>query len=144
MKLTLYFLTLILHTGLIWFWYTFVAKSIYGESFVNFAVGNVNYLAAGVVYLLYTAGLFYFTVVIPLGERYGSVSRAAFYGAFFGMMGPAASLWTNLTSRHLPLWFIGMEIICWPTFMALTAVITVKIGKKWEEKLKSRNKVPTL
>jgi uncharacterized membrane protein len=139
MKLILYLLTLLIHTATIWLWYTLVAQNVYGQQSVNLLVGNLNPIVAGGLYLLYVTGLFYFTVELPLRQHWGSVSRAAFNGAFFGLMGPAGNFWTNLTSRHLPLWFLGVEIVCLPAFVGTTAAVIVWIGKKWEKKLKSQN-----
>lgn len=143
MKLTLYLLTLLIHTATIWLWYMLVARKVYGEQSVNF-LGNLNPVVVGVLYLLYMTGLFYFTVELPLRHHWGSVSRAAFSGAFFGMMGPASNLWTNLTSRHLPWWFIGVEIVGLPAIVGTTAAVIVWIGKKWEERLRERNQASTL
>jgi uncharacterized membrane protein len=139
MKLILYLLTLLIHTGMIWLWYMLVARNVDGQQPMDFMAGNLSPVVAGVLYLLYVAGLFYFAVGLPLRQRVGAVGQAAFNGAFFGIMGPAASLWTNITSHHLPAWFIAAEFIYWPTFIATTATVMVWIGKKWEEKMKSQN-----
>jgi len=109
-----------------------VARNVYADQSMHFMAGNLNPIMAGVLYLLYVAGLFYFAVELPLRQRYASIGRAAFNGAFFGVMGPAANLWPNLTSRHLPLWFIAVEIVCLPALVGTTAALIVWVRKRWQ------------
>lgn len=141
MKFKLYLITLFILTGMLWLWFMLVQK-FSPLAVENFPMDNLRFIVIGCLYLLYVAAFFYFAIEPSL--RPGGFNRAAFSGGLLGMLGSAGNFWTNLTSRHLPLWLIVVDMVWWVILMGATAAFVVWLGRKWEKELKARDQAPTV
>jgi uncharacterized membrane protein len=127
MKLKLYLVTLLLYTSLGLLWFLLIGHRFQRLQFGNLLPGSLNFVLAGVFYLIALAGFYY--LVVELFLRQGSVTGAAIAGAIVGLISSAADSWAGFSSGW-PLWFI-LTYIVWSSIMtAVTAAITVGVGKK--------------
>jgi len=62
MNIKLYFITLITFLAIDSFWLGFIAPSFYRSQIGHLMAEDANFLAAGIFYLLYIYGLFFFFV----------------------------------------------------------------------------------
>jgi uncharacterized membrane protein len=89
-----------------------------------------NWAAAGVFYLLFTAGLVVF--VISPSLRGGSVSLAVLRGGFFGLLCYATYDLTNLaTVKGWPLLVTVVDLVWGTVLTAAITLFSVWLGRKW-------------
>ena len=131
MRLKLYLITLSILTGAGWLWFTLAAGPYYRPYYENFLTDNLRLIVLSILYLLSVTAFFYLAIIPSL--RPDHLLRPAIGGGLLGVVGGAANFWTNLTSRHWPLWFIILEIIWWIVILAATAEFVVWLGRKWEK-----------
>ncbi|QBP42410.1 DUF2177 family protein [Paenisporosarcina antarctica] len=114
-------------------WLAFISTNLYEEHIGFLLKEDVNWLAAGIFYLLYIAGLIFF-VILPALEK-NSWTYALFAGGFFGLITYATYDLTNLaTLKDWPI-FITFVDLLWGTFLnAATAIITFYIVSKINKK----------
>ncbi len=89
-------------------WLGIVAKRFYASSIGHLMAATPNWYAAGLFYLLYTAGLVY-VVIFPAIEQSHSVGRVFFMGAVVGALAYGTYDLTNLAT--LKDWPIAMTVI---------------------------------
>ncbi|WP_017381527.1 DUF2177 family protein [Paenisporosarcina sp. TG-14] len=114
-------------------WLAFISTNLYEEHIGFLLKEDVNWLAAGIFYLLYIAGLIFF-VIRPALEK-NSWTYALFAGGFFGLITYATYDLTNLaTLKDWPIIITVVDLL-WGTFLnATTAVITFFIVSKINKK----------
>ena len=97
-------------------WLGFVARGIYAKYLGYIMAKNIVRWAAGVVYLIFMAGLLFF--VIEPSVRTQSIRYALAAGAFFGFVAYATYDLTNLaTIEGWPLFVTVIDLI-WGAFVA--------------------------
>ena len=115
-----YVLTALVFFAIDLLWLGVVARGLYRRHLGGF-LGEVNWGAAGIFYLLFIVGIFVFAIV-PALER-ESALRALVLGALFGFFTYATYDLTNLaTLRDWPLAIVLIDI---PWGMALTAATSL-------------------
>lgn len=108
-------------------WIGFFAKNLY-QSRLGYLLGDVNWLAAAVFYLLFLAGLTFFAIEPAVASA--SVRKAVLLGAFFGTVAYATYDLTNqATIRDWPLVVTIIDII-WGAFLGgVVSALTFLIYK---------------
>ena len=98
-------------------WLAFISTKLYEDQIGFLLANDVNWIAAGVFYLLYIAGLLFF-VILPALEK-NSWTHALFAGGFFGLI-------TYATYD-----FFTVVDLMWEIYLnATTAVITFYVVGK--------------
>ncbi|RZI49401.1 DUF2177 family protein [Lactococcus kimchii] len=97
------------------FWLLVVSKKIY-QHYIGHLMGEVRLLPAIVFYLLYTAGLVFFVLLVAIDKN--SLIYAILAGALFGLICYATYDLTNLST--LKGWPLQMTIIdlMWGSFVS--------------------------
>jgi uncharacterized membrane protein len=127
-----YLVTLLAFLALDAVWLGVVAQPFYRAQIGFLMAPNPNWLAAGVFYLLYVAGLVSF-VVEPAVRGRSPLSQAAWRGAFFGLVAYATYDLTNLaTIDRWPLLVTIVDLAWGTTLGALTALIGVWGARRLE------------
>ena len=110
-------------------WLAFISTKLYEDQIGFLLATDVNWIAAGIFYLLYIVGLLFF-VILPALEK-NSWTHALFAGGFFGLITYATYDLTNLaTIEGWPI-FVTVVDLMWGTFLnATTAVITFYVVDK--------------
>jgi uncharacterized membrane protein len=111
-----YFLTAVVFFAVDLVWLGVVARGLY-QRFLGDLLGDVNWTAAILFYLLFIVGIFIFAIM-PAVER-ESATRAVVLGALFGFFTYATYDLTNLAT--LRGWPLGIVFIDIPWGMVLTA-----------------------
>lgn len=113
-----YLFTLIPFLVLDAIWLGLVAPSFYKSQIGHLMADSPNFLAAGIFYLLYVAGM----VVFVTGRK-GTLKETILRGAFFGFIAYATYDLTNLaTLQGWPVLVTVVDLI-WGTFLsAMTAL----------------------
>jgi uncharacterized membrane protein len=108
-------------------WLGIIARRFYPSQIGFLLRSPPNWVAAGVFYLLYIAGLVVF--VVSPGIRSGSLGQAVLRGAFFGLVTYATYDLTNLaTVQRWPL-LVTLVDLAWGTFLcAATTALSVWLG----------------
>jgi len=108
-------------------WLGFVASNFY-KSQIGHLMGDVNWIAAVVFYLVYIVGILIFAV-IP-GIEASSWQKALLWGALFGFFTYATYDFTNLaTLKDWPYLVVFVDIL-WGTVLSGTvAVCAYWLGK---------------
>ena len=115
----LYLLTIPIFAVFDLIWLGIIARNFY-QSQLGHLLGEVNWYAAGVFYLLYIAGILVFAVVPALGKQ--SLMYAAVFGALFGFFTYATYDLTNMaTLRDWPLLITVVDIVWGSVLGALVA-----------------------
>ncbi len=107
-------------------WLAFISPKLYKENIGHLMSDRVNFLAAGVFYLLFVVALLYF--VIDPAIAAGSVRQALLRGAFLGLVMYATYDLTNLAT--LKDWPFKITVIdlAWGAFVtAATSGIVTRI-----------------
>ena len=126
-----YLLTLVILLALDALWLGVIAPPFYRSQIGFLMAPSPNWGAAGLFYLLFVAGLLVF-VVAP-GLESGTLSRAAWRGAFFGLVAYATYDLTNLaTLDRWPLLLTVVDMAWGATLCAATAWLSVRAGKKMQ------------
>lgn len=113
-------------------WLGLVAPSFYKANIGHLMTDSPNFVAAGLFYLLYVAGL-----VVFVTGREGNLKQAAIRGAFFGLLCYATYDLTNLaTLRDWPVLVTVVDLI-WGTFVStVTSVAAVWLMRKFNHSAK--------
>ncbi len=106
-------------------WLGWLAKNFY-QTKLGYLLGEVNWVAAIVFYLIFLVGLTYFAIY-P-GVQAGAVGQAVFLGMLFGFFTYATYNLTNLaTIRDWPL-LVSLVDMAWGAFLgALVSGLTAYI-----------------
>jgi len=97
-------------------WLGVVAKNMYNK-YLGYLMGDINWVAAIIFYLLFNAALVYF--VLAPAVAHGSWTRLLFAAAFFGFITYATYDLTNLaTIRDWPFMITLIDIV-WGTVLAM-------------------------
>ena len=113
-------------------WLGLVAPSFYKANIGHLMTDSPNFVAAGLFYLLYVAGL-----VVFVTGREGNLKQAAIRGAFFGLLCYATYDLTNLaTLRDWPVLVTVVDLI-WGTFAStVTSVAAIWLMRKFNHSAK--------
>ena len=125
--LTLYLISVPIFFVIDMFWLGVLAKNLY-QSRIGHLLGEVNWYAAIIFYLIFLIGLTFFAIYPAMTES--KISTAIVYGALFGFFTYATYDLTNLAT--LKDWSLSITIIdmLWGTFLGATvAGVTVCIYK---------------
>lgn len=127
--LKIYSITLLIFFLVDIVWLAFISRKLYEVQIGFLLAENVNWVAAGIFYLLYIGGLVFF-VILPAIEK-NSWTHALFAGSFFGLITYATYDLTNLaTIKGWPI-FVTVVDLMWGTFLnATTALLTYYIVGK--------------
>src|SRR5690606_32150053 len=91
---------------------------------------NVNWVAAGIFYAIYLAGVLYFAVVQALKAE--SWSLALLNGAVLGFLCYATYDLTNMSTIDKWLLKVVLVDIAWGTFLTGSiAILTYFVGNRW-------------
>lgn len=129
--LTAYATTAVVFFGLDYLWLTNATQSIYRPRIGALLLDQPNFVAAGLFYLLYIAGIVYFAVGPALAG--GTFLSAFVSGAILGAIAYGTYDMTNLAT--LKGWSLSMSLIdmAWGTVLTGTAAavgcwLTSKLG----------------
>lgn len=105
-----YAITLVVFLGLDFLWLGFVARRFYASQLSGHIRKNINYLAAGIFYLAYVAGIVFFAIAPALTE--GSWRDATIHGALLGLLAYGTYDITNMaTLKNWPIAISFVDII---------------------------------
>ncbi len=114
--LKLYFGTLLVFFAIDILWLGLVANKHYTK-YLGFLMGETNWLAAIIFYLLFIVGILVF-VVVP-GVKEGSLSKTLMHAALFGLITYATYDLTNLaTIKDWPFLITIIDLI-WGTVLSV-------------------------
>ena len=114
--LKLYFGTLLVFFAIDILWLGLVANKLYTK-YLGFLMGETNWQAAIIFYLLFIVGILVF-VVVP-GVKEGSLSKTLMHAALFGLITYATYDLTNLaTIKDWPLLITIIDLI-WGTLLSV-------------------------
>lgn len=103
-------------------WLIFIAKDFYNKEIGHILAENPNFIAAGVFYLIFIAGLVFFVINPALAKE--SFKYAIFAGLLFGVITYSTYDLTNLaTVKDWPLKVTIIDIV-WGGFLS-SAVSTI-------------------
>jgi uncharacterized membrane protein len=123
-------ITLVVFLVLDAIWLGVIAPRFYRAQIGFLMADRPRWLAAGVFYLIFVAGLVFF--VVSPGVREGLLGKAALRGALFGLVTYATYDLTNLaTVKGWPL-LVTVVDLGWGTVLsATTALLSVWLGANW-------------
>jgi uncharacterized membrane protein len=107
-------------------WLSFYARAIFKPALGDIARDRPRWIAAGLFYLLYPAGIVFFAVMPALSHA--SWTMALVHGALFGFFVYMTYDLTNLAS--IKAWTISLAVLdtIWGTFLtALAALASYKV-----------------
>ena len=108
-------------------WLVLVARNFYQKHIGFLMKPDVGWVAAGIFYLLFIAGLVTF-VITPAVEKHSWV-HAVLFGAFFGLITYATYDLTNLaTLKDWPLLVTVVDLIWGMVLSASVSVVTYLIA----------------
>jgi len=108
-------------------WLVLVARSFYQKHIGFLMKSDVGWVAAGIFYLLFIAGLVTF-VITPAVEKHSWV-HAVLFGAFFGLITYATYDLTNLaTLKDWPVLVTVIDLIWGMVLSASVSVVTYLIA----------------
>lgn len=108
-------------------WLGLIARDFYQDK-LGYLLGEINWLAAAVFYILFLLGLAYFAIAPAVAS--GSLIKAIFLGAFFGLVTYATYDLTNqATIKDWPLIVTIVDIVWGAVLGALVSSITFLIYK---------------
>lgn len=121
-----YVLTALVFFGLDMVWLGFLAKDLYRRYLGAFLSQQVNWVAAGIFYLIFIAGIFLF-VILPAVEK-GSWTRALVMGGLFGLVTYATYDLTNLaTMVQWPVRIVIIDLVWGVVLVGAVSVAGFKI-----------------
>ena len=125
-----YVITLVVFLVLDAIWLGVIAPRFYRVQISFLMADRPKWLAAGVFYLIFVAGLVLF--VVSPGVREGSLVKAALRGALFGLVTYATYDLTNLaTVAGWPL-LVTVVDLGWGTVLAMTTtLLSVWLSANW-------------
>ncbi len=108
-------------------WLGVIAKDFYQDKLVSF-LGPVNWVAAGIFYLIFIVGILIFAVAPALESQ--SLMKAIVLGALFGFFAYATYDFTNLaTLKDWPLSIVIVDVVWGAVLSGSVAAISFLIGK---------------
>lgn len=123
MYLKTYVVTIIVFFLIDIIWLGFISKNLYQEKLEHLMKADVNWVAAGLFYLLFIAGLIFFVINPALAKD--SWKYALLAGGFFGMIAYATYDMTNLaTLKDWPIQVTILDIIWGTVLCGVTSMIT--------------------
>lgn len=123
--LTLYLISVPVFFLIDMFWLGVVAKNIY-QSRIGHLLGEVNWTAAIIFYLVFLVGLTFFAIYPAFVD--GKILTAILYGAMFGFFTYATYDLTNLaTLRDWPLSITLIDMVWGTALGSLVAGLTTYI-----------------
>lgn len=126
----LYLITTIIFFAIDMLWLGFVARSFYREKLDFVFTGEVNWIAAGVFYLLYIAGILYFAVHPSLKDM--QWQTALVNGAILGGLCYATYDLTNMaTIKQWPLIVVVVDIAWGIVLTGSVALLSHLAAAKW-------------
>ena len=126
----LYLLTTAIFLAIDALWLTVIAKSFYSKQLGYLMSSSPNLLAAGLFYLLFTAGLVVFVLQPALAKN--DWLQALALGAFFGLVCYATYDLTNLaTIKQWPLLVTIIDLVWGATVSGITSTIAFFAAKKF-------------
>ncbi len=109
-------------------WLGLVAKQLYRRYLGELMTNDVNWWAAGIFYLLYAFGIYFF--IVQPAVVHGSVLTAVWRGALFGLIAYATYDLTNLaTLRNWPLSITLIDLAWGALITGATAGIATALIK---------------
>ena len=125
----LYLMTAVVFFAIDMFWLGFAARDFYQVNLGRWLSPDVNWIAAGVFYAIYIAGLLFFAISPALAE--GSVAKAILYGALFGFFTYATYDLTNMaTIADWPLKVVVVDIL-WGVILGASVSLAGFYAGKW-------------
>ena len=110
-----YAATAIVFFGLDFIWLSKLAVGFYKREIGQMMLSKPNFVAAGIFYLFYIAGIVYFAVAPSFNG--GSVAMAALSGAIFGFLTYGTYDMTNLSTLKGWTWRLCAVDIVWGTLL---------------------------
>lgn len=131
MKLLLiYIATLVLFLLIDMVWLGLVAKTTYAVELGSLIRPQVDFKAAVLFYLLFAAGLVYFSVMPALAA--GSTMQALMTGAALGLVAYGTYDLTNLAVINGFGWKIGLIDLAWGTVLSgVTSAVVVSLMQRF-------------
>jgi uncharacterized membrane protein len=127
MFIKLYLIALPVFFAIDMVWLVLVARNFYQKHIGFLMKPDVGWVAAGIFYLLFIAGLVTF-VITPAVEKHSWV-HAVLFGAFFGLITYATYDLTNLaTLKDWPLLVTVVDLIWGMVLSASVSVVTYLIA----------------
>lgn len=130
MKLKLYLVTFISFLAFDSLWLGLIAPQFYRSQIGYIMAEHPNFIAAGIFYLLFIAGMLVF--VVEPGVSNMSIPQAVLRGAFFGLITYSTYDLTNLAT--LASWPILVTVVdmLWGTILSLlVTLVSVWAGKRF-------------
>lgn len=111
-------------------WLTVIAKNFYRIQIGSLMKPDVNWIAAGLFYLIFIAGLVVF-VIAPAVTK-GSWTHALLYGALFGLVCYATYDLTNLAvTKDWPLLVTVVDLAWGAVLAASVSIVSYAIANKF-------------
>lgn len=124
----LYLITLPIFICIDMLWLGLIARSFYVKEIGFLMKSNVNWIAAGAFYLLFTIGLVLF-VISPALEK-GSWTYALLFGALFGLITYATYDLTNLaTVKDWPLVVTIVDLLWGAVLGGIVSLVAYVISR---------------
>lgn len=129
MFLKTYLITLPIFLAIDFFWLSLIARNFYAQYLGYLMKTNINFVAAGLFYLLFVVGLVVFSILPAI--KTNSWTQALFLGALLGLISYATYDLTNLaTVKDWPLLVTIVDMV-WGTFLgASVSLISYFINTK--------------
>lgn len=122
-----YLLTTVVFFAIDLLWLGFLGKNIY-QKYLGHLLGDVNWTAAIIFYLLFIVGIFIFSIAPALEKE--SVAHALLYGALFGFFTYATYELTNLaTLKDWPTPIVFIDILWGVVLTGSVATAGFYIGR---------------
>ncbi|MBN1168599.1 DUF2177 family protein [Candidatus Woesebacteria bacterium] len=126
-----YLITFTVFLGIDAVWLTLIANKFYSKYLGYIMKTNVNFVAAGLFYLLFVVGLVVFSVLPALEKN--SWTQALFLGGLLGLISYATYDLTNLaTIKDWPLIVTIVDMVWGTVLGASVSVISYFISKKFK------------
>ena len=127
----LYVASLLIFSGLDFFWLGFIAKNLYRSQIGFLMADDVRWVPAVCFYFIYLFGLTLFATLPAL--KSGNWLMTLFYGGAFGLVCYATYDLTNLaTIRNWPGKIVVYDLV-WGTFISgATTFLTCMIANHWK------------
>lgn len=111
-------------------WLGAIARNFYTNNIGHLMTSQPNWLAAGLFYLLFIAGVTFFIVGPALESNY-SLLYVALTGAFLGLVAYGTYDLTNqATLRDWP-WIVTVVDLIWGAFLTATISVVTVLIIKW-------------
>lgn len=116
-----YIATAIVFFGIDFLWLSKLAVNFYKREIGGLMLAKPNFVAAGIFYLFYIAGIVYFAVEPALWD--GNAGEALLSGAIFGFLAYGTYDMTNLSTLKGWTWRLCVVDIIWGTVLTGGAAI---------------------